>query len=171
MAETAALPPLPPLPPQGGVSVSDFIAAAVANGGEKGEAALERRGRKQKARGDEDEGGRAAGDEGERPLEIFSRAQKVQRRMHMSRFPLPERLAELMTGALSRALDARVVDDRKALAVLRLWSLCAFTQGHDFTWGLLNNASMLLERAGYKPQATKDFVFYGPEPDDSLTCK
>jgi hypothetical protein len=123
----------------------------------------------------------------------------------------------------------------------RLWSLCAFTQGQDFTWGLLSNASTLLQvrsekrldihatliytlaclctyplglwgrllpdsrvlrrrpgrtlaltypsthlpthshmsirntttttnqRAGHQAQATKDFVFYGPEPEDALT--
>lgn len=159
--------------------MSDFIAAGATAGG--GGAERERRWRKHKARSveeDEEEGGGGgAGGSGgagseERPLEIFGNAgppPKVQRRMRMSTFPVPERLAELMTGALSRALDARVVDHRKALAVLRLWSLCAFTQGHDFTWGLLSNASRLLERAGYKPQATRDFVFYGPEAEDSLT--
>ncbi len=27
----------------------------------------------------------------------------------------------------------------------------------------------LRQRAGHEPKATKDFVFYGPEPEDSLT--
>lgn len=153
--------PLPPLPPtpspmslmplalpwqQDGQGVSGSIAVE-----------SERRGRKQKARGGSSSGDGTDGSMGERSLEDFPRAQKVQRRMRTSRFPVPgewvcvlllkedgqqrgettttrpcravpcvnnplstptERLAELMTGALSRALDARVVDDRKALAVL-----------------------------------------------------
>lgn len=169
--------------------ISAFIAAASAGGGEGGGGGgagpeRERRGRKHKARRDEEEevggGGKVSAasasvsgsggeGDGERALEVSGPAPKVPRRMRMTRFPVPERLAELMTGALSRAVDARVVDQRKALAVLRLWSLCAFTQGRDFTWGLLANASRLLDRAGYKPQATRDMVFFGPEPEDSLT--
>jgi hypothetical protein len=86
-------------------------------GGGGGGGESERRGKKKKTRDGEDGGGEGGsavaggggGDDGgddnesgERPLEIFNRAQKVQRRMRMSRFPVPGELRGLVVGGLGR---------------------------------------------------------------------
>ncbi|KAM3567207.1 hypothetical protein VYU27_010642, partial [Nannochloropsis oceanica] len=51
----------------------------------------------------------------------------------------------------------------------RLWSLCAYTTGVDHTWGLLVNASHLLQRAGHRLTHTREWVFVGPEAESTLT--
>lgn len=61
----------------------------------------------------------------------------------------------------------------------RIWSLCAFRSGTDFTGGLLPNASKILTTAGYKLRTEDGVLFLGPEAgrgeqeeeEDTLACE
>ena len=95
-----------------------------------------------------------------------TRVLKVQRGAVSFKIAVPAHLADMMTGCLSRALSVQGhVSDIKANAVLRIWSLCAFRYGVDFTGGLLPNASRILSSAGYNLRTEDGLLFLGPEED------
>jgi len=95
-----------------------------------------------------------------------TRVLKVQRGPVSFKISVPAHLADSMASCLSRALSVRGnVSDMKANAVLRIWSLCAFRFGADFTGGLLPNASKILSSAGYKLRTEDGMLFLGPEEE------